>query len=208
MIRDCQQFDLRIQDLLDRRIDPETDDRLCAHSAICRECHQSLMAYSLLHTEFLNDSDSMKIKLESLGLQNIVIGYRQKRDYRRMATFIASLAAMLLLAITFCFNNVGIREMEESLAMRFETDLETQGNPVDNTDLEALVQIGTSLNRYNLYNYSTELPPIRSIKALSMCFDWLQRSWHRGATTSHTDPDVSRHRPQSDLRWVEMVSLA
>jgi hypothetical protein len=166
------------------------------------------MAYSLLHTQFLNDSDSMKIKLESLGLQNTIIGYRQKRDYLRMAAIIASLAAMLLLAITLCLSNAGNRDTEESLAVRFEADLATQRNPVDNTDLEALVQMGTSLNRYNLYNYSTELPPIRSIKALSMCFDWLQRSWHRPATTSASDPDVSRHRPLPDHRWVEMVSLA
>ncbi len=196
MIQDCQQFDLRIQSLLDQRIDPETDGLLGAHCAGCPDCQRSLIAYSLLHTEFLRDTDSMKLKLENLGLQDLVVGHAPERQRGRWIAVAASLAAMLLLAIALSINEPKDRGAGQAIAMHFNPAAEVHHDGVNQARLETLAQISNRLNQYDLYNFSTELPPIRSFKALSMCFDWLQRSWQERAKTTEAKPDLSRSHTQ------------
>jgi hypothetical protein len=189
VIQNCHQFERRIQDLLDSRIDPETDDLLCAHSAICESCHQSLMAYSLLHTEFLRDTDSMKIKLENLGLHEFAVRRRNNPDLRKLFAIAASIAAMVLVIATLSLNRFSSSGIDRPIAGNFKSEPISHHGQPDPVDFEKLVHIGSSLNHYDLYNYSTELPPLNSFMALSVCFDWLQRSWFN-AKKDESDPGV------------------
>ena len=124
MIQNCHQFERRIQELLDHRIDPETDDLLCAHSDICESCHRYLMAYSLLHTEFLRDTDSMKIKLENLGLHEFAIRRRKNPDLRKLFAIASGIAAMLLVIAALSFNKFSSSGIDRPIAelLRLELD--------------------------------------------------------------------------------------
>jgi anti-sigma factor RsiW len=52
--RHCEEFETRLNDLLDRRIAPDDDSQLCSHARRCRECAE-LMSAHLAVTAALKD---------------------------------------------------------------------------------------------------------------------------------------------------------
>lgn len=210
MIQNCQQFNERIQELMDRRVDPETDDLLCAHGTVCSSCYESLMAYSILHTEFLNDSDSMKMKLSNLELHEFAIRNRRQPDSYRLFAIATSIAAMLLLFVALSterFANYGrtngIAMPGENVAISPDLSEFPSANPI------SLVQFRESLNQIDFYAYSSELPGVRPFKALSQCFDWLQSSWLNRNRDEITEPDLGRlNFPNTDFRGTDHLAFA
>ena len=183
-MNDCQKFERRIQELMDSRIDPETDEALCAHTAICDSCYENLMAYSLLHTTYLQDSDSMKIKLENLGLHEAM--FKQKKEtpnHKHLFALAASIAALILVmaALTSQFF-VGNEKPAELAAMKAPTvrrQIEglTKDDRFQNVSFESFVIIKETLNQNEIYSSISELPGLKPFKTISDCFDWFHRSF-------------------------------
>lgn len=191
-IQDCQQFEQRLQNLMDSRIDPETDESVCSHAAVCDECHESLMGYSLLHTNYLQDSDSMKIKLENLGLHEVFALRRPlPRRSNRWFAIVTGVAAMLLV----CLGIMGSDWIGEfgkgryantvpspAVAMNSADDLEEEAHHAADdvltpVSLHSLVRVHGNLGDHDLYQYSTDLPGLRPLKAISYCLSWVHDSW-------------------------------
>ncbi len=195
---------------MDRRVDPETDDLLCAHGSVCNSCHESLMAYSILHSQFLNDSDSMKIRLSNLELQELAIRNRRQPNSYRLFAIATSIAAMLLLFVALStekFANLGqanrIAVPAENVGISHDLSQLPSANPI------SLVQFRESLNQIDFYAYSSELPGVRPFKSLSQCFEWLQRSWLNKNRDEITEPDLGRlNFPNTDFRSANELALA
>lgn len=187
MIQNCQQFERRIQHLMDSRIDPETDHSLCAHSEACVDCHESLMAYSFLHTSYLQDSDSMKIKLENLGLHEVFTRRSPlPRRSNRWFAVVASVAAMLLVCLGVLGSEWGKQlqkpEQPNAVAVAMNSPAEESSqleslSSQNQISFNSLVRVHQNLDHHELYQYSTDLPGLRPLKAISYCLSWVQESW-------------------------------
>lgn len=57
----CDQFEIRLNDVLDRRDDPRRDAPLIAHAADCRECRNMAAAYEVLTDGVAELSDSVEL---------------------------------------------------------------------------------------------------------------------------------------------------
>ena len=195
---------------MDRRVDPETDELLCAHGSVCNDCYESLIAYSILHTEFLHDSDSMKIRLSNLELQELAIRNRRQPNAYRMFAVAASIAAMLLVFVALTTGRFGNQAPANRLAMPVENDAMSADDLATSTaNPISLVQFRERWNEIDFYAYSSELPGVRPFKALSQCFDWLQSSWLNRNRQDTTEPDSSRlHYRKSDFRYADHLVLA
>lgn len=180
-MQDCQQFERRLQYLMDSRIDPETDQLLCAHSAICNDCHESLMTYSLLHTSYLKDSDSMKIKLENLGLQEVFLRRKPKSVGRNWGFVVASIAAIVLVFAALAGSSL-LLQLNESVPVAVK-ELDRHGSERSvvpsfrDMSFESFVRVQEDLGQNDLYQLSTDLPGLRPLKALAHCLNWVQQSW-------------------------------
>ena len=118
MIQNCHQFEKHVQSLMDSQIDPETDQQLRAHADRCSGCADSLISFSLLYSNYLDDTESMVSKLGTLqnrptraarGQRDSNLsqtGYQSTRNLRRhrAIVFATSLAAMLALLISLAPN--------------------------------------------------------------------------------------------------------
>ena len=195
MIQNCQQFEVRLQELLDARIDPETDEWICRHSKQCAECHESLMAFSLLHSNFLNDSDSMKIKLENLAvLQSLNQEVPKSSRKKNLVSILASLAAMLLLGFFMIPQAWLGGSSQPSMVANHSSNpkIEVAGLQKARVEMSSWNPIRESFRHIEIYSYSEDLPGINSIRALSVCFDWLQRSLL--PTSKPAQKEVDSHR--------------
>lgn len=195
---------------MDRRIDPETDDLLCAHGSVCNSCYESLIAYSILHTEFLNDSDSMKIRLSNLELQELAIRNRRQPNSYRLFAVATSIAAMLLVLVALRSERIANFAPANNLVLPAENNaiLPDELGP-SNANPISLVQFREQWNGIDFYAYSSELPGVRSFKALSQCFDWLQKSWPNSNRRDVAEPDFSGlNFRDSDFRYAEYLGLA
>lgn len=206
MVENCQQFERRIQALMDARIDPETDEAICSHTAICNDCYQSMMAYSLMHTSYLNDSDSMKIKLENLGLHEASFRYAQNQIPNRkyLFTVAASIAALVL--IFAALGQMAFPPFKDQTAKvhtsrvsdpailssnsgatvgsfvrpKFTGELPTRKEPAnsfENVDFVSFVEIKRSLDQNEIYASLSELPGFQPFKTLANCLDWFHQSF-------------------------------
>ena len=166
---------------MDRRIDPETDESLCAHTAHCSVCYQNLMVYSLMHTNYLNDSDSMKIKLQNLAVYDQRMQNKQTRVWRSsLVGLVTSVAAVVLFAAFFLFNRSlntgeGIGPLRAAadppIAIEFNRQV---------VDIRSWVLINHSLNQNDLYSYSTRLPGLQPIRAISNALlNWLEKTLYK-----------------------------
>ena len=200
---DCQKFEQRIQFLMDSRIDPETDQEICAHSAVCESCYESLMTFSLLHTNYLQDTDSMKIKLEHLGLHEAMLKHKKQRpDYKHLFALAASIAALILVmtALSIQFLNsrpadaVAVIKVEPAPLPPKSPEAPTYNN-VDleySVSLESFVRIKESLDNNEIYASISELPGLRPFKTISNYLDWFQRSFLGNTPKSTDDKDVGQ----------------
>jgi len=193
VIKDCHSFERRIHELMDNRIDPETDEALWQHGATCADCYQSLMACSLLHSEFLHDSDSMKIKLDSIGLCDLQIQSERHRPAPRYFAAVAcGLAAICLIAlgsIPAHTDQAGSRvELADRGGIRVAAKLESAAPQVDYSSeqaVQSLISLKETLDPFELSSLTADWSTFRGVKSLSACLEWLQRSWHR--KTRHRD---------------------
>ena len=210
MIKDCHSFESRIQQLMDSRIDPETDDALWRHSAQCADCYQSLMAYSLMHSEFLNDSDSMKIKLDTLVLMDLKKVQQKRRPrFGYYAAVAASLAAILIVSICLMPDSNGgdVREVAmKSASFRTATAaIRADDVPQTISSSEAVASLASlrqTLDPFEITTLSTpEWTPIQPIKSLSVCFDWLQKSWRRTTKSDGDEIDLG----ETGQPWSRLV---
>ncbi len=172
MIDNCSEFDDRIQRLMDEKIDPETDQSICAHTSVCSDCYESMMAYSLLHTNYLNDSDSMKIKLEHLGLHDALLRNPEKPNHKRMLAVATSIAAMLML-LAGLYSSVLLKGQPKSMSVASIAPTPVAAEPFYQLDFETFRKIKHSIESNNLVVYTTELPGIKPFRALSLYLDWV-----------------------------------
>lgn len=202
---------------MDCRIDPETDNSLCAHSATCEACHESLMAFSMLHTNHLQDSDSMKIKLENLGLHEVFARRRPlPRRNNRWFAVVASVAAMLIVCLGVLCSDWGAELLnpEKPTAVVMvagpsdeQSSRLTLVSGLDKVSLSSLVRVHENLGHHDLYQYSTDLPGLRPLKALTYCLSWVQDSWF-GELSAVDSESVNRNDvfERADFNGLESTS--
>ena len=175
MIRDCRSFERRIQQLMDGRIDPETDEALWRHGSECADCFQTLMACSLMHSEFKNDSDSMKIKLETIGLHELGLRQRKQPQLRQMIALVASLAAILLVSVCL-LPPQGTGQASKMVAhVPSNSDLQTAPTIVGENNVDTF---WTRLDPFEIAQFTADWS---SISSFSACFDWIHQSWQTTA---------------------------
>lgn len=198
-VNDCQKFEQRIQSLMDSRIDPETDQEVCAHTAVCDECYESLMAFSLVHTNYLQDSDSMKIKLEHLGLHEAMLKHKKQRpNYKHLFALAASIAALILVMTALSIQLLNKTKQLDSVAIVHAPP--TPAEPAatveptfKNVNLDSFARIKQSLDNNDIYASISELPGLRTFKTLSNYLDWFQRSFFSNGNSKSSDGnDVGR----------------
>ena len=173
MINNCREFEERIQQLMDDRIDPETDEAVCAHTSICSDCYESMMAYSLMHTSYLNDSDSMKIKLEHLGLHQALNRQSHKPNRKKLFAIAASIAAMILL---FAALTSGMFDNDNRVPVASFDGQSVTPPPIYQVDFESFRKIKESIETNDLVLYGSDLPGIKPFRALSIYLRWVQES--------------------------------
>lgn len=195
-MNDCQKFEKRIQFLMDSRIDPETDQELCDHTVVCEPCYESMMAFSLLHTNYLQDSDSMKIKLENLGLHEALFKHEQTKNPNRKHLFAlaASLAALVLVMAALTSHFFVDSKPTASVAIsHVEPSLPKAKHPVvTNVNFDSFVRIKQSLDNNDIYASISELPGLRPFKTISNYLDWFQRSFFGGDSVPVEVKDVGQ----------------
>ena len=95
----CEQFEERLNQLLDRRLPPEADDALLAHAHLCGSCRGMLDAQLAL----LQSLDTLETPATSPDFSQRVVrqvvARRRVRTWRRAAYFAIGLAAGIVLAI-------------------------------------------------------------------------------------------------------------
>ena len=207
MIKDCRSFERRIQQLMDSRIDPETDEALWQHGALCDDCYRSLMACSLMHSEFLNDSDSMKIKLDTLGLQEFQRRAQQDStsSARYLVGLVASLAAMILLSVFLLPEPV--RDVRPLAQNNHAVNLVHQSNDSSGQAAESFSRLRQALDPYEITSLTSDWSPIKPIQTLSVCLDWIQKTWRRDQK-SVSEPASDLNEWRSELLQVDMTLVA
>ncbi len=99
----CDQFETRLNDLLDRRISPDDDATLCAHAQRCPACADSMAAYLSLTTAIQKlppDSPDETFRfavMNRMAEEQSVSIHRQRRQWL-MASLVT--AATVLIALT------------------------------------------------------------------------------------------------------------
>ena len=214
MIKDCHSFERRMQQLMDSRIDPETDQSLWQHSAECADCYQSLMACSLMHSEFLNDSDSMKLKLDTIGLHEIKIRKKQERQPRwgYFAVVASGVAAILVLSCFLVLPSENDQQRELALSARTTSvenshSLEPSQEQVERENQQVLASFTSlrrSLDPFEITTLTNEWAPMRPLKSLSACFDWLHRSFKRSKEAELGDSRESSSILGTELKYLAM----
>ena len=204
MIKDCHSFERRIQQLMDSRIDPETDEGLWRHGAECSECYHSLMACSLMHSEFLNDSDSMKIKLDTIGLRDLQIRQEPSSRVGYIVSVVASLAAILVLSLCLLPNDDLLDQHVQPVVMN------TQPPVVDSTSsaeeaVESFSHLRDTLDPYEITTVTSQWSPIKPIQTLSECLEWIQRSL-RGPAKSKKTEIADPQKLRSEFLHTDAVS--
>lgn len=110
----CQEFDERLNEVMDLRLDPNEDVELKAHALACNECGEMLESFSELHTGL---SGPNKIPIALLNVDDSVANRNSKRDPNRTtelrnawvnAIIIGALATMLLIGLTVGLGHDGI----------------------------------------------------------------------------------------------------
>lgn len=95
----CEEFEERLNQLLDRRVRPETDAALLAHAQMCSGCRETLEAQQALF-DTLDSLDSPEPTADfSRRVVGKVVTQRRARTWRRTVFFLAGLAAGIVLAI-------------------------------------------------------------------------------------------------------------
>lgn len=208
MIRNCQQFEQRLHTLLDQRIDPETDEVLCTHAADCQPCDESLMAYSLLHTEYLSDSDSMKIKLSNLNCYTeLDHTTSQPPGLGRHLTLIASLAAMVVIfAAIWNGDQVNIErpspipQNRSAVAQKIEI-------PAEPSQGFSLAGFSREISFEQISEYRVGIPGLWQFNTLGDCLDWIRR-----AVLSPEEPQLPGYGiwsyPDRDIQYLNHLVLA
>ena len=184
---DCESFEDRIQDLMDRRIALDSDRLLCEHSDKCADCHSVLTSFQSLEAvlsqafvrDCLTDADvSTPRDFHSSLSQWTVVGA------------IASLAALVLVVIAPMFNTpsnvITVADNNNSVTPLVEDAQEDIVLPIQKApanhpnDMITMVSYDTippSLR--NAYQYAAELPGIRPIEcSVTVTIEALQKSWN------------------------------
>jgi hypothetical protein len=98
----CEVFESRLNQILDRRARPESDPRLLAHAQACESCRELLAAQELL----LDGLDQLESPDVSPGFAQRVVaglapsqGYSSSRSPARWLVFLAGLAATLVIGL-------------------------------------------------------------------------------------------------------------
>jgi hypothetical protein len=119
----CQQFDDRVQDLLDQRRDPRWDQKVLRHAEQCESCRKSLACYSALNVLSADRlSGKSKIPVRSGSLQRPMASSRLATGHSvsigRTWKVASVLAAMLLIlaGLTVFSNSPGTRFSTASTA--------------------------------------------------------------------------------------------
>lgn len=186
---DCESFEDRIQDLMDRRIALDSDRLLCEHSDECMGCKQVLTSFqsleSVLCQAFVDDC---------LGDHDLEVA--SHRDFHNSLSqwtvvgAIAALAALVLVVIVPMFNpqsnGITVADNDNSVAPVVE-DVQDDivlpltkapaNHPNDMITMVSYDTIPPSLR--NAYQYAAELPGIRPIEcSVTVTIEALQKSWN------------------------------
>lgn len=207
MIKDCHSFERRVQQLMDSRIDPETDEALWRHGAQCPDCYQSLMACSLLHSEFLNDSDSMKIKLDTIGLHDLQIRRTPNSRVGYFVSVIVSLAALVVLSL-WLLPNESLEHQTQPVAMNRQVFVTQDAVYSAEEAVASFTQLRDTLDPYEITTVTSQWSPIKPIQTLSQCLEWIQRSLNSTTETIQGSEIPDPQNLRSEFLHTDAMLLA
>lgn len=147
------------------------------------------MVCSLLHTSFLNDTDSMKIKLQHITSRN-----KSARRHRRfvrsssLMALVSSLAAVVLLICLVDERPGGVADPTKvaiPATLAISDPVPAANGNTRLVDFRSWVTLGDQLNRNGIYSYSSRLPGLRPIATFSRVWEWLEESFRRDDADNH-----------------------
>lgn len=153
------------------------------------------MAFSLLHTSFLNDSDSMKIKLENLAIFESQDEKPPAWNRRRLASVFLSLAALLLVGFFLMPSEWlgGQSESQNAIAKQHSWNtVEVTGLQKASDNLNSWNAFRENFGEIQIYPYSAypeSYSSIGSFSVLTVCLDWLQKSFLHPTESERSDVD-------------------
>ncbi|MDB4778221.1 hypothetical protein OAG68_02070 [bacterium] len=197
---ECDAFEDRIQDLMDRRIPLSSDEILQSHARSCVECQQSLTSFASLEFALVATFESEDFAAESTTTAQPLT----QIPHWTLISAATALAALLLVLIIPILNNQSkgpvLADNSSHSPERSSDQLiaaaPLQPLPIDLTKAPEfnLVSYNTfSPTLRNAYQYASELPGIRPIEcSFTVTIEALQKSWR-------TPPQQKREKDNPDL---------
>ncbi len=197
---ECDAFEDRIQDLMDRRIPLSTDEVLQTHAKNCLECQQSLASFASLEFALVTTFDSEDFVAE-------VSATAQPVAQIPHWTLISAVTALAALLLVFIIPILNIQPKSLSVADNnsHATELPSDRLPAAATFQPVPIEITKSLEfnlvsydtfsptLRNAYQYAAQLPGIRPIEcSVTVTIEALQKSWR-------TPPQQKREKDNPDL---------
>ena len=113
----------------------------------------------------------MKIKLEHLGLHDILSRKQETPNHKRIFSVAASIAAIILLfASLYSGSLINDQPMAVKVASVPTPEIR---QPFYQLDFESFRKIKHSIESSDFILYTSELPGIKSFRALSLYLDWV-----------------------------------
>jgi hypothetical protein len=203
---DCRNFENRIQDLMDQRVNISNDRILKSHSVSCHECATTLASFQALEQALYASFDREKFNAPS-RTTTIPVAASTWSIAAAVLAIAAVLTIIVLPVLNQDQNGVEVAQVEPSVgestpSIKIPPPAPSVPTPIVNevksplTPSINLVSYDLPTTLRNAYQYAAELPGIRPFEcSLNATIEALQNSWNSSSEPQDQDdnPDLGTY---------------